>query len=81
MKWNEAPPREQLRRAGMDLSEHRDFGGAWRREPIDRRMMGAVILEDGALVHGTQVLGAELQLFGVALEAVPRLPTFARFAG
>ena len=39
VKWNESPPREQLRRAGIDLSEHRDFDGAWGREPIERRAL------------------------------------------
>src|SRR5205823_9689929 len=30
------PPRELLRQAGRDLSEHRDFSGPWRRERFDR---------------------------------------------
>lgn len=30
------PPRELLRNAGRDLAEHRDFDGAWRRDPFDR---------------------------------------------
>src|SRR5438477_3220950 len=33
---SETPPRELLRSAGWDLAEHRDFDGAWRREPFDR---------------------------------------------
>ncbi|TMA73500.1 MAG: ATP-dependent deoxyribonuclease subunit A [Deltaproteobacteria bacterium] len=32
----DTPPRELLRQAGRDLSEHRDFSGPWRREPFDR---------------------------------------------
>jgi len=32
----DTPPRELLRQAGRDLTEHRDFDGAWRREPFDR---------------------------------------------
>jgi ATP-dependent exoDNAse (exonuclease V) beta subunit len=36
-RFGETPPREQLRRAGLDLSEHRDFDGAWKREPLDRK--------------------------------------------
>ena len=32
----DAPPRELLRSAGRDLAEHRDFDGAWRRDPFDR---------------------------------------------
>ncbi|HZX96874.1 MAG TPA: UvrD-helicase domain-containing protein [Myxococcales bacterium] len=41
----ETPPRELLRDAGLDLAEHRDFDGSWRREPFDRgagllRMVG-----------------------------------------
>jgi ATP-dependent helicase/nuclease subunit A len=35
-KSGDTPPRELLRRAGMDLCEHRDFDGAWRHEPFDR---------------------------------------------
>ncbi len=37
VRGNDTPPRELLRRAGMDLSEHRDFDGAWRRDGLDRR--------------------------------------------
>ena len=33
---SDTPPRELLRQAGRDLSEHRDFTGAWRRDPFDR---------------------------------------------
>ena len=33
---SEVPPRDLLRQAGWDLSEHRDFTGPWRREPFDR---------------------------------------------
>jgi ATP-dependent helicase/nuclease subunit A len=33
---SDTPPREQLRNAGRDLCEHRDFDGAWRRDPLDR---------------------------------------------
>ena len=32
----DTPPRELLRQAGRDLSEHRDFSGSWRRERFDR---------------------------------------------
>ncbi|MGZ6125214.1 MAG: UvrD-helicase domain-containing protein, partial [Myxococcales bacterium] len=32
----EVAARGLLRQAGWDLSEHRDFTGAWRREPFDR---------------------------------------------
>ncbi|MFN2549919.1 MAG: UvrD-helicase domain-containing protein [Myxococcales bacterium] len=37
VKSGDAPPRELLRQAGRDLIEHRDFDGAWRRDPLDRR--------------------------------------------
>ncbi|HEX4384967.1 MAG TPA: UvrD-helicase domain-containing protein, partial [Myxococcales bacterium] len=33
---SDTPPRELLRNAGRDLCEHRDFDGAWRRDPLDR---------------------------------------------
>ena len=36
VRGNETPPRELLRHAGRDLAEHRDFEGAWRRDPLDR---------------------------------------------
>src|SRR5207248_807911 len=36
VKPSDTPPRELLRGAGRDLAEHRDFDGAWRREPFDR---------------------------------------------
>src|SRR5438552_6618989 len=36
VKPSDTPPRELLRGAGRDLAEHRDFDGAWRREPLDR---------------------------------------------
>jgi ATP-dependent exoDNAse (exonuclease V) beta subunit len=36
VRGNDTPPRELLRNAGRDLAEHRDFDGAWRRDPLDR---------------------------------------------
>ena len=36
VRSGDTPPRELLRQAGRDLVEHRDFDGAWRREPFDR---------------------------------------------
>ncbi len=33
---DQLPPREQLRFAAWQLVEHRDFDGAWRRDPFDR---------------------------------------------
>ena len=36
VKSGDVPPRELLRQAGRDLIEHRDFDGAWRRDPFDR---------------------------------------------
>ncbi|MGE5049525.1 MAG: UvrD-helicase domain-containing protein, partial [Deltaproteobacteria bacterium] len=35
-RGGDAPSRDLLRDAGWDLAEHRDFDGAWRREPFDR---------------------------------------------
>src|SRR5207237_1081507 len=36
VRGGDTPPRELLRGAGRDLAEHRDFDGAWKREPFDR---------------------------------------------
>ena len=36
VRSGDAPPRERLRGAGLELCEHRDFTGAWKREPFDR---------------------------------------------
>ena len=36
LRRKDTPPRERLRSAGLTLSEHRDFDGAWRRDPFDR---------------------------------------------
>jgi ATP-dependent exoDNAse (exonuclease V) beta subunit len=36
VRASDTPPRELLRGAGRDLAEHRDFDGAWRREPFAR---------------------------------------------
>jgi ATP-dependent exoDNAse (exonuclease V) beta subunit len=41
-------PTERLRRAGLALAEWRDFGGAWTREPFDRRAAAAAAVD---LVH------------------------------
>jgi ATP-dependent helicase/nuclease subunit A len=35
-KSRNSSPREQLRSAGFELLEHRDFTAVWRREPFDR---------------------------------------------
>jgi len=36
LRPGEPAPRELLRQAGRDLSDHRDFSGAWRRDAFDR---------------------------------------------
>ena len=46
----DTPPRAQLRQAGWDLSEHRDFTGSWRREPFDRAAGLAEIVDTLAKV-------------------------------
>ncbi len=43
-------PREQLRLAGFDLLEHRDFTAEWRREPFDRDREIDVLVERVAAV-------------------------------
>jgi ATP-dependent helicase/nuclease subunit A len=54
----DVPPRGLLRQAGWDLSEHRDFTGAWRREPFDRapglERMVAMLAEVGDLAARAQ---------------------------
>jgi ATP-dependent helicase/nuclease subunit A len=35
-RGRDLPPREQLKRAGLDLLEHRDFDAPWSRPPFDR---------------------------------------------
>ena len=58
VKPSEDSPRELLRRAGLDLIEHRDFDGAWRREPLDRAARLARVLvklaEVGAMAERAQ---------------------------
>jgi ATP-dependent exoDNAse (exonuclease V) beta subunit len=58
VKPGDVPPRELLRQAGRDLSEHRDFGGPWRREPFDRaaglEQTVARLAEVGALAARAQ---------------------------
>src|SRR6185295_4167292 len=36
VRAGDTAPRERLRDAGWQLAEHRDFDGAWRRNPFDR---------------------------------------------
>src|SRR6266852_132271 len=36
VRGKDLPPREQLKRAGLDLLEHRDFDAPWSRPPFDR---------------------------------------------
>ena len=58
VKSGEPSPRELLRQAGRDLVEHRDFSGAWRREPFDRaaalEQMVARLAEIGDLAQKAQ---------------------------
>jgi superfamily I DNA/RNA helicase len=35
-RGKDLPPREQLKRAGLELLEHRDFDAPWSRPPFDR---------------------------------------------
>jgi len=55
---SDVPPRELLRQAGWDLSEHRDFTGPWKREPFDRAagldQIVARLAEVGALAARAQ---------------------------
>ena len=58
VRSGDLPPRELLRQAGRDLSEHRDFSGAWRREPFDRaaglEQMVALLAEVGEIARKAQ---------------------------
>ncbi len=58
---DEDGPMERLRRAGFDLTQWRDFGGHWTREPFDRRgavagavdrLRGLAQVSDGASYAG-----------------------------
>ncbi|TMA29802.1 MAG: ATP-dependent deoxyribonuclease subunit A [Deltaproteobacteria bacterium] len=82
-RFYEDPPRELLRRAGIDLAEHRDFDGAWRREPLERRalLQGAAgrLAEVGAMAKRAQrpeewaaQSVAEIDRFVAELERMPR---------
>ena len=52
VRGNDTPPRELLRNAGRDLAEHRDFDGAWRRDPLDRAAGAGRVVERLAEVAG-----------------------------
>jgi ATP-dependent exoDNAse (exonuclease V) beta subunit len=48
--YGDAGPREKLRRAATALVEHRDFDGAWRRRPFDRRRAIDAVMDEIAEV-------------------------------
>src|SRR2546427_5585634 len=58
VRSGDVPPRELLRQAGRDLSEHRDFTGPWRREPFDR---SAALEEIVGRLAGLGALAARAQ--------------------
>jgi len=49
---DEDGPMERLRRAGFDLTDWRDFGGEWTREPFDRRAAIVTLID---LVHALAI--------------------------
>jgi len=60
----DAPPRELLRDAGRDLCEHRDFDGAWRREPFDRAAGLDRVVQKLAEVAGLSARASRPQEWG-----------------
>ncbi len=73
IRSGDTAPREQLRDAGRELAEHRDFDGAWRRDPFDRDAgLDRIVARLGELGHFAAKAQQPLDWAAVSVAEVDR---------